>query len=85
LSSGFDESSLATPQWPVERPAGWCEIVNLPQSDLEVEAIRESLRREQPLGEPAWQSEMIGPRRSKGRPGASTRRISACPEGSGEK
>jgi putative transposase len=85
LSSDFDESSLGISQWPVERPAGWCEIVNLPQSDLEVEAIRESLRREQPLGEPAWQDEMIGPRRSRGRPGASTRRISACPEGSGDK
>jgi putative transposase len=78
MCANFGEPWLEMSTWPMERPAGWCELVNLPQSDVEVEEIRESLRREQPLGEATWRKEMIGPRRSRGRPGAPATRISSA-------
>ncbi|MCI0461987.1 MAG: hypothetical protein L0Z62_33975 [Gemmataceae bacterium] len=39
---------------PVPRPAGWLEHVNLPQTEAEVEALRECIRRRRPYGDAAW-------------------------------
>jgi len=44
-------------EWPVARRADWLEWVNRPQSQKELTALRESLRRGRPFGEPAWQAE----------------------------
>ena len=40
--------------WPVAPPADWCKLVNSPQSEAELEAVRRSLQRGQPYGEEAW-------------------------------
>jgi putative transposase len=39
---------------PVVRPANWLDLVNEPQTEAEVERVRESLRRNRPFGEAAW-------------------------------
>jgi putative transposase len=56
-------SSAAVPQHaeappldpgPVPRPAHWLEYVNTPQTEAEVEQLRESTRRGRPFGHDAW-------------------------------
>jgi putative transposase len=39
---------------PVLRPAGWLEYVNTPQTEAEVEALRECIRRRRPYGDDVW-------------------------------
>jgi putative transposase len=39
---------------PVPRLANWLELVDEPQTEAEVECLRESLRRGRPFGAPAW-------------------------------
>jgi putative transposase len=39
---------------PVPRPAAWLEHVNGPQTEAEVDAIRECIRRRRPYGDIAW-------------------------------
>jgi putative transposase len=39
---------------PVPRPADWLEWVNRPQTEAEVERLRECLRRGRPFGHDAW-------------------------------
>ena len=43
-------------EWPVPRPADYLTWVNEPQSDGELAALRESVRRGRPFGSPAWQT-----------------------------
>lgn len=51
-----DEQGVALlSEWPIERPAGWLDLVNDPQTDAEVEAVRTSVRRGRPLGQDTWQ------------------------------
>ena len=40
--------------WPLPRPTNWLEIVNEPQSEAEVTALRRCVRRSCPLGSAAW-------------------------------
>jgi putative transposase len=44
-------------RWPVTRPVHWEEYVNEPQSDAELEALREAIRRDAPLGDDNWTRE----------------------------
>jgi putative transposase len=47
----------ATPpltEWPVERPRGWSALVNEPLHEAEQREVSTSIKRERPLGEPAW-------------------------------
>ena len=46
---------LATP--PLQLPGNWAEWVNIPQTAAEVEAIRTSVNRQRPFGDPQWVSE----------------------------
>ena len=39
---------------PVPRPAAWLDHVNAPQTEAEVEAVRECIRRRRPYGDGAW-------------------------------
>ncbi len=39
------------------RPVDWLSWVNEPQSEKELAALRESLRRGRPFGGPSWQAE----------------------------
>jgi putative transposase len=43
-------------EWPVARAADWLGWVNEPQTDSELETLRESLRRGRPFGAPDWQA-----------------------------
>ena len=40
--------------WPLTDPRGWPKLVNEPQTDQELEAIRRSVIRGQPYGREAW-------------------------------
>jgi putative transposase len=40
--------------WPVERPRGWIALVNQPLEKQEQQRLRESIRRERPLGCDSW-------------------------------
>lgn len=52
-SRGID--SLVDPP-PVPLPPDWIEVVNQPQTDAEVEAIRDATEREIPYGEASWRA-----------------------------
>jgi putative transposase len=41
--------------WPIVRPSNWIGFVNSPEDHLELDDLRQTLRRGQPIGEPAWQ------------------------------
>jgi putative transposase len=43
-------------EWPVQRPRDWVSRVNEPQTERELAAVRESIQRGRPYGEPAWQA-----------------------------
>jgi putative transposase len=40
--------------WPLPRPSDWLEIVNCPQSEAELEALRRCVQRGSPLGSIDW-------------------------------
>jgi len=40
--------------WPLPRPTDWLEIVNRPQSEVELNALRRSVRRGSPVGSADW-------------------------------
>ena len=40
--------------WPLPLPPDWLEIVNRPQTEAELEAVRRSVNRAAPYGNPAW-------------------------------
>jgi putative transposase len=52
-----DDEVPALSLWPVERPAGWLRRVNTPLRPAEEVAMKRSLERGQPLGDPEWQSQ----------------------------
>jgi putative transposase len=45
--------SLLSP-WPLPCPDNWVELVNEPQTEAELQAIRRSVKRGQPFGSEAW-------------------------------
>ena len=68
--------------WPVERPGNWVWRVNQPETNEELNALRESARRGRPFGSERWQKR-IGKRlglestfRPRGRPTRKQRRSS---------
>lgn len=42
-------------RWPIPRPLNWIEIVNHPENEAELEALRTLVKRNQPIGDPEWQ------------------------------
>ena len=60
--------------WPVPRPRSWRAIVNDPQTEAELEALRVAIQRGRPFGSPRWQkttAQKLGLEftfRSRGRP-----------------
>ena len=40
--------------WPVARPGGWTRFVDAPQTDAELEALRQCVRRGRPYGSETW-------------------------------
>ena len=70
VCQNYDVIPLAT--WPILRPSNWVEIVNTPETQAELEALRKLIRRNQPIGDPDWQA-AVAPYlgltfRGKGRP-----------------
>jgi putative transposase len=51
-SSGLPEA--LTLSSPLERPEGWLDLVNAPQTPMELEAVQRSVTRGAPLGNDAW-------------------------------
>ena len=45
--------------WPVARPPNWRALVNEPQTEAELEALRASVHRGRPYGSPAWQKRTV--------------------------
>ncbi|MHC4445925.1 MAG: transposase [Planctomycetota bacterium] len=41
--------------WPVDRPRGWQRLVNVPQTDEEVDALSRAVQRGRPYGTMTWQ------------------------------
>jgi putative transposase len=53
-TSGTPEQKQLLSDWPVAYPKGWCKLVNEPQTEAELEAIRRCLARGQPYGGEQW-------------------------------
>ena len=53
--SGDAEAKSLLADWPVSRPRNWVELVNAPQTEAEVQALRQAVRRNSPFGSPEWQ------------------------------
>ena len=51
-SRGRGPLELTSP--PLQLPRNWADWVNLPQTAAELEAIRTSVNRQRPFGDPAW-------------------------------
>jgi putative transposase len=45
--------AIVTP-WPLDPPPNWTRYVNEPQTEAELEAIRQTIRRSRPFGDRAW-------------------------------
>lgn len=41
-------------EWPLPEPTNWCDLVNQPQTEAELDAIRHCVRRGCPHGSSAW-------------------------------
>jgi putative transposase len=44
--------------WPLPRPADWLHLVNQPQTEAELEALRCCVNRGRPFGDPSWVADM---------------------------
>jgi putative transposase len=53
-TSGTTEQKQLLSPWPVPYPRGWAKLVNEPQTEAEVEAIRRCVARGQPYGGEDW-------------------------------
>ena len=53
-----DDIPLA--EWPIPRPSNWIELVNRPETQAELEAVRDAVRRNHPIGTRAW-TEAVSP------------------------
>jgi putative transposase len=45
--------------WPIDRPSDWIAMVNQAESDAELQAVRRSVKRNQPFGSDAWVREVV--------------------------
>jgi len=57
---GTEEMREILSTWPVPQPPGWLAHVNEPQTEAELEAVRRSVRRGQPLGSANWAKRVAG-------------------------
>ena len=51
---GFSRAQRLLSEWPVDRPNNWVAWVNEPQTQQELDAIRQSLARSRPFGSEIW-------------------------------
>jgi putative transposase len=50
-----NRNTLPLSPWPILRPANWIEFVNSLEDEADLNELRATLRRNQPVGDPAWQ------------------------------
>ena len=55
--SAEDKELLAA--WPLPRKAGWAEHVNASQTEAELQAVRRSVLRGNPLGDVSWSERTV--------------------------
>lgn len=73
LRNSSDDKDLLAP-WPLARRQNWADYVNAPQTEAEVAAIHESVRRGTPFGDDLWSDDaavrlgLESTRRPRGRP-----------------
>ena len=53
--SGADRATKWLHPWPIAEPAGWTRLVNEPQTNAELEALRRCISRGTPYGSLPWQ------------------------------
>ena len=58
LRGNAEDRSLLS-KWPRTRKAGWAEYVNAPQTEAELDAVRRSIQRGNPLGDEAWSAAAV--------------------------
>jgi putative transposase len=46
-------------EWPLERPQNWVRMVNTPQTEAELNAVRRSVRRGNPFGDEWWTDQTV--------------------------
>jgi len=81
LWRGEDDRGRAnTTEWPVARPSNWIDLVNAPQNEAELEAIREAVRLSRPFGTDEWTQAAIA---QLGLPSGTSRRRRKSVMGSG--
>ena len=51
---GTTQQKLPLSEWPLARPRNWRKLVNQPQSESELEAIRRATNRGRPYGDEKW-------------------------------
>jgi putative transposase len=56
--SGDSESRVLLARWPLPCPRNWVTLVNTPQTEAELDAMRTAIRRGSPFGGDAWQRRM---------------------------
>lgn len=67
-------STVPLSDWPMERPRNWNQLVNSPQTEDELEAVRMAIKRGRPLGNECWiaktaeRLELESTLRARGRP-----------------
>src|SRR5437660_362819 len=52
--NGDDHPRPFLSAWPLPQPAAWVAHVNEPQTEAEVDAVRQAVRRSRPFGTDAW-------------------------------
>lgn len=77
--SNATEPRIRLNEWPVARPADWNAFVNAPQTEAELDAIRNAVRTSEPLGDDEWKEAALGrrPARKAGRPRRPEPRLSS--------
>jgi len=77
-SLGYDPASVprvTCADWPVDRPRGWAHVVNQALPPADADAVRISITRDRPFGDPAWTEQtvkrlgLLATVRPRGRPG----------------
>ena len=53
-----EKSGRLLAAWPIDMPANWLERVNQTDDAQELEALRRSVQRGRPFGQPEWQKEI---------------------------
>jgi putative transposase len=54
--SGSPDARKLLHRWPLAEPDGWVDLVNRPESEAELKAVRQAIRRGSPFGSSQWQA-----------------------------